>query len=413
LKRTLLSKLFVYFLFLTQLHASDILHTVIFDLEVVFSIVLLVLLVKYLKNLKQKRELQSALDLFKTAINYTLTSVIIIKDKEIEYFSDEAKKLFLLEDVSPFIGNGFLKFVHKDYREVIIKDIKNKEKDIYDVLLIKANKESFPALIQSKEMKIENEVFYVLSIMDITSIKRQEQERFLFHESKLSSMGSLVGNIAHQWRQPLIQLGNIVLKLDAAQMFEKKIETNDLIQYTNEIKTTVRFMSETINTFQDFYQLENHNVVMFDVKKPITDILNMLSGRFSNFFIQIDIEDLKSIEFKGVPSELAHTILILFENIIEIVENKQIKNAQVKISTYVKNDHIIIEIDDNLEGIDEKIMEIIFEPYVTTKIKKQSTGMGLYIAKTIVENKMNGILSAQNSSNGAIFKIRLPIKKII
>jgi len=411
LKRTLLSKLFVYFLFLTQLHASDILHTVIFDLEVVFSIVLLVLLVKYLKNLKQKRELQSALDLFKTAINYTLTSVIIIKDKEIEYFSDEAKKLFLLEDVSPFIGNGFLKFVHKDYREVIIKDIKNKEKDIYDVLLIKANKESFPALIQSKEMKIENEVFYVLSIMDITSIKRQEQERFLFHESKLSSMGSLVGNIAHQWRQPLIQLGNIVLKLDAAQMFEKKIETNDLIQYTNEIKTTVRFMSETINTFQDFYQLENHNVVMFDVKKPITDILNMLSGRFSNFFIQIDIEDLKSIEFKGVPSELAHTILILFENIIEIVENKQIKNAQVKISTYVKNDHIIIEIDDNLEGIDEKIMEIIFEPYVTTKIKKQSTGMGLYIAKTIVENKMNGILSAQNSSNGAIFKIKLPFKK--
>jgi len=411
LKRTLLSKLFVYFLFLTQLHASDILHTVIFDLEVVFSIVLLVLLVKYLKNLKQKRELQSALDLFKTAINYTLTSVIIIKDKEIEYFSDEAKKLFLLEDVSPFIGNGFLKFVHKDYREVIIKDIKNKEKDIYDVLLIKANKESFPALIQSKEMKIENEVFYVLSIMDITSIKRQEQERFLFHESKLSSMGSLVGNIAHQWRQPLIQLGNIVLKLDAAQMFEKKIETNDLIQYTNEIKTTVRFMSETINTFQDFYQLENHNVVMFDVKKPITDILNMLSGRFSNFFIQIDIEDLKSIEFKGVPSELAHTILILFENIIEIVENKQTQNAQVKISTYVKNGHIIIEIEDNLEGIDEKIMEIIFEPYVTTKIKKQSTGMGLYIAKTIVENKMNGILSAQNSSNGAIFKIKLPFKK--
>ena len=411
MKRTLLSKLLVCFLFLTQLHASDILHTVILDLEIIFGIVLLILLAKYLKNLKQKRELQTSLDLFKTAINYTMTSVIIIKNKEIEYFSDEAKKLFVLEDSSQFIGNGFLKFVHKNYREAIIKDIKNKEKDIYDVLLIKENKESFPALIQSKEMKIENEVFYVLSIMDITSIKRQEQERFLFHESKLSSMGSLVGNIAHQWRQPLIQLGNIVLKLDAAQMFDKKIESNDLIQYTNEIKTTVRFMSETINTFQDFYQLENHNVVIFDVKKPISDILNMLSGRFSNFFIQIDIKDLKSIEFKGVPSELAHTILILFENIIEIVENKQTQNAQVKISTYIQDDHIIIEIEDNLGGIDEEIMEIIFEPYVTTKIKNQSTGMGLYIAKTIVENKMNGTLSAQNSSNGAIFKIKLPIKK--
>ncbi|NQY94734.1 MAG: HAMP domain-containing histidine kinase [Campylobacteraceae bacterium] len=411
MKFTLLSKLFVCCLFLTNLHASDILETVIFDLEIIFGIFLLILLAKYLKNLKQKKELQTSLDLFKTAINYTLTSVIIIKNKEIEYFSDEAKKLFLLEDDSKFLGHGFLRFVHKDYREAIIKDIKNKEKDIYDVLLLKANKESFPALIQSKEMNIEDESFYVLSIMDITSIKRQEQERFLFHESKLSSMGSLVGNIAHQWRQPLISLGNIVLKLDAAQMFDKKLEEKDLTQYTNEIKTTVRFMSETINTFQDFYQLENHNVVVFDVKKPISDILNMLSGRFSNFFIQIDIEDLNSIEIKGIPSELAHTILIIFENIIEIVEHKQVQNAQVKISTYAQNKDIIIDIEDNLEGIDKNIIENIFEPYVTTKIKKQSTGMGLYIAKTIIENKMHGMLTANNTKKGAIFKIKLPFKK--
>ena len=83
MKFTLLSKLFVYCLFLTNLHASDILETVIFDLEIIFGIFLLILLAKYLKNLKQKKELQTSLDLFKTAINYTLTSVIIIKNKEI------------------------------------------------------------------------------------------------------------------------------------------------------------------------------------------------------------------------------------------------------------------------------------------------------------------------------------------
>jgi len=411
LKRTLLNKLFIYFFSLSQLHASDILQTVIFDLEIIGGIILLILIVKYLRNLQQKRELQSSLEMFKTAINYTLTSVIILKDKEVEYFSDEAKKLFLLENDSEFIGDDFLRLVHKNYRESIVKDIKNKETDIYDVLLLKANKESFPALIQSKKMNITDENFYVLSIMDISSIKQNEQERFLFHESKLSSMGSLVGNIAHQWRQPLISLGNIVLKLDAAQMFDKKIESKDLLQYTHEIKSTVRFMSETISTFQDFYQLENHNVVKFDVKKPINDILNMLSGRFSNFFIEIDVEDLNSITLKGIPSQLAHTILIIFENIIEIVENKLVKDAHVKISTYILDDYIVIDIEDNLEGIDKKIIEKIFDPYVTTKVKKQGTGMGLYIAKTIIENKMNGILTAKNTEKGAIFKLKLPLLK--
>ena len=103
--------------------------------------------------------------------------------------------------------------------------------------------------------------------------------------------------------------------------------------------------------------------------------------------------------------------MIIFENIIEIVEHKQVQNAQVKISTYAQNKDIIIDIEDNLEGIDKNIIENIFEPYVTTKIKKQSTGMGLYIAKTIIENKMHGMLTANNTKKGAIFKIKLPFKK--
>jgi len=396
---------------INTLYADHFVHRIIYDTEIIIAIVLLIFLIKYIKDFRQKKKLQDSLELFKTAINFTLSSIIIIKDKQIEYFSDEAKKLFIVEDDSKFIGYGFIKFVHKDSRVQIIKDIKNSEKDMYDVMLLKSNNQSFQALIQSKEMKVSDEIFYVLSIMDISSIKKQEQERFLFHESKLSSMGNLVGNIAHQWRQPLIRLGNIVMKLEASKMFGKELESQELDTYTQEIKTTVRFMSETINTFQDFYQLENRNTVIFDVRKPINDIINMLSGRFSNFFIQIRTEDLREINFKGIPSELAHTMLIIFENIIEVVENRDIKDAQVNIENHIENQKVVISIEDNLKGIDVKIIDKIFEPYVSTKVEKKSSGMGLYIARTIIEEKMRGQLTVNNTNTGAIFKIILPILK--
>ena len=111
--------------------------------------------------------------------------------------------------------------------------------------------------------------------------------------------------------------------------------------------------------------------------------------------------------FISYPNELKQLILNLIKNAEDALIEKQIENPYIKISTYKENDKFILEVSDNAGGIEEGIMDKIFDPYFSTKTQKEGTGLGLYMSKTIIEEHCGGELSATNIEDGALFRITL------
>ncbi len=212
--------------------------------------------------------------------------------------------------------------------------------------------------------------------------EKQKQQSLLLQQSRLASMGEMVASIAHQWRQPLTHLGYIFMNSKKnshdPKIVEKKLkEANDKLIY----------MSNTIEDFRNFYNPSKQKEE-FDIKTSCENAVKIAN-------IPVTIIDKNSFTFYGNKNEFEQVILNIINNAKDIK-----KDVQITITI----DKQTIAIEDNAGGIDKKIIDKIFEPYFTTK--KENDGIGLYIAKTIVEKEMGGKLSVSNITNGARFEIR-------
>ena len=219
--------------------------------------------------------------------------------------------------------------------------------------------------------------------------EKEKQKELMIHQSKLASMGEMIGNIAHQWRQPLTHLSYILMnieELDAKKERSKKVE---------EANVQLEFMSQTINDFRDFY-VPDKEKEHFSIAKETQNIIDLIN--FQDIKIVFNIEE--DIEIFNYKNEYKQVLLNLLSNAKEALTQREIKEPQFEITI----DKSCITIKDNAEGIKVKNLQKIFEPYFTTKEK--SSGIGLYMSKMIVEKNMKGSLSVQNGENGAIFEIK-------
>jgi signal transduction histidine kinase len=170
-------------------------------------------------------------------------------------------------------------------------------------------------------------------------------------------------------------------------------------------------MSETINDFMYFFNPKNENET-FSLKEVIDTSLNLFNSRELKCKIEVNTQADMENKILGTKNGLVQVLLNLLSNASDSIENCD-TNTQIEylIKINVKNDskNIIIEVEDNGKGIDEKIINRIFEPYFTTKFKSHGTGIGLYMSKVIIEEHMKGSLTVKNGSKGAIFTILLPM----
>jgi len=247
----------------------------------------------------------------------------------------------------------------------------------------------------------------------ILNQEQQEQEKLLIRQSKLASMGEMITLIAHQWRQPLSAINGIVLNMDIDHRKqngqEKEIYDKNFENHLNQIEETTAYLSETINDFTDFFSKSKRSE-QFYINEIIVQA-QQLSFISKHKNIQMIYREEQPIQVIGYKSELLQSLLIILNNAIYICE-KNLPNTNqglITVSTYVLNDYLFISIEDNGGGIERANCKKIFDPYFTTKGKSHGTGLGLYILKLIVEDNMNGKLSAKNSKNGALFTIQIPI----
>lgn len=270
--------------------------------------------------------------------------------------------------------------------------------------ILKEKKDELDKLNSSLEIKIKDEVE-----------KNKLFQEKLFKADKLASMGEMMSNIAHQWRQPLSMISTVATGVKIQKEFGT-LDDNELIQNMELINKNAQYLSETINDFKNFIK-GDRKIRNYNLSTTINNFLHIVESSIKkdNLNIILDLED--NIEINGYPNELIQCLINIFNNSKDALEEKKEENPLIFISTTLENNTINIIIKDNAGGIPDNIISKIYDPYFTTKHKSQGTGLGLHMTYKLIDEGMHGKIEARNvefeyknkSYKGAEFMISITI----
>ncbi|ADG94031.1 multi-sensor signal transduction histidine kinase [Arcobacter nitrofigilis DSM 7299] len=337
--------------------------------------------------------------------------------------SDETYELFGIEKDKRRISSKYLlSFVHSDdkRRVNVLLDRLVKEKKAYEIIhrLVINNKIKW--VNNQCEVFVEkNGMIIVGTLQDITEKyekdkKIEEQSQLLFNQSKMAAMGEMIENIAHQWRQPLsaISISASGLKLES----EYKVLDNNKIEETlTNILDNTKYLSNTIDDFRKYF-VKDKNLAKCNIKEVYKNTIKLLKPKFDTLNIEIKDEECEDLFTYTLENELVQCLMNIFNNAHDALVKNKTDKKYILIKISKKYDNIIIDIRDNAGGIDNNIIQKVFEPYFTTKHKSQGTGIGLYMTQEIVIKHLKGFIKVENVKyeidgiiyKGASFKISLP-----
>jgi len=248
---------------------------------------------------------------------------------------------------------------------------------------------------------------------DITQEKElsniiQEKDELLIIQSRHAAMGEMIGMIAHQWRQPIsvisMAANNLLVDVELENLQERAVT-----KQSKEILFQTKYLSEVIETFKDFFR-KSKSIESVVLSSIIDKSLALMQASFDNHGITTQKNYHFADTIETSPQELQQVIINILKNAKEsILESNQPKGL-VSIQTTTQNSEVIIAICNEGPTIDEKIITDIFNPYTSTKLDKNGTGLGLYISKTITEKHLLGRIWVENRDNGVCFYIALPLK---
>lgn len=238
----------------------------------------------------------------------------------------------------------------------------------------------------------------------LKTIEIAQKDRLLQNQNKFAELGELIGNIAHQWRQPLTRLSLILQNLRAFKRKNKMSDESFYEAVENSLRQ-IEFMTSTVENFRNFYKKDDAKRE-FSVKSAVEDILGIIGAIIEHSHIRLEVSCAEDIFILANKNEFSQVLMNILINAKDAIDERALKNGLIKITATKKEDEILIQIEDNAGGIDAAIMQKIFDPYFTTK-KDKGTGIGLYIANTIVKERLGGSLSVQNTNDGAVFRIVL------
>jgi len=255
-------------------------------------------------------------------------------------------------------------------------------------------KQDLKELNSSLEEKVEIEIQ-----------KNKKHQLIMMEQIKLAQMGEMIANIAHQWRQPLYQVNSSILVIDA--VLKRSSFVNELVDSKLlEIEDLTEYMSNTIDNFQNFFNSDKEEI-FFYIRKIIDQSIAIIQGALSSNFTIVEVNVDESLECKGYPLELQQVLVVLLSNANDALKIRKIENPKITIEIEDLVDTYVISISDNAGGIIADNIQQVFEPYYTTKHQSQGRGVGLYMAKMIIEEGMQGKLTLENKKNGACFSIEI------
>lgn len=236
--------------------------------------------------------------------------------------------------------------------------------------------------------------------------KSRKKDQTIFKQAKLVNMGEMIGNISHQWRQPLSEINSIVMKIES-DFYTKKMNVETLDANLTKIEDLTEYMSNTIESFNNFFKIEKETKD-FLLSDCVHNVVYLFESSFQKHQINIDLNVIKDTNVNSFEGEFIQVLIIILQNAKDVLMINNIEKPNIKIIIDEQDGKPILKISDNAGGVSDDIMDKIFEPYFTTKFKSKGIGIGLYMAKMIIEKNMNGSLDVHNINDGAEFIIELP-----
>lgn len=327
-----------------------------------------------------------------------LHKVAMYQKDILKYFTITAKKKLI--DKKSFIVIISLTDISKEVEsKAQLKRLNDSLEDI-----VNDKTKELQELNENLELKIEVEVE-----------KNREKDKKMIQQSRFAALGEMIGNIAHQWRQPLSAISSTASAMQL-QMQLQIAEEKDIEQSYSKIKKYVDFLNQTIEDFRDFFK-EDKKKIHFNILDSLKNSLAITEAVYKNYAIKVYKKiDTNNLEILGFQSELSQVFLNILNNSKDVLREKEGKIKILQIYVYEEDSFHVIEFLDNGGGIKKEIIDKVFDPYFTTKHQSQGTGIGLYMSKNIIEKHMNGSMQVRNRKFflneeeyfGASFKIKIP-----
>lgn len=360
---------------------------------------------------KQNKTLEA-----ESAIKNSLFSIIdstnIYLEQLINYHIQKAlfekEKVDALFGLAAWVALGLAMFVLSvslALAYLILNNIKNLHSSLEEKVLDKTKE--LVELNKSLEIRIEEEIR-----------KSRVKDELLHRQAKLASMGEMIANIAHQWRQPLNALAMLIQNFQIKSM-AKKLTPEFIDKQTKEGLALAKNMSDTIEEFRNYFKPDKE-LGSFAIGKAVDEAIFLIEGAINRANTQIcnQIGD-KRVEIVGSKNGFIQVLINILNNAIDALNINDIDDKRVIIRLRVQKTRVTLRVIDNAGGIDQKILKRLFEPYFTTKHQASGTGIGLYMSKKIIEEQFGGLICAKNVrldfdgklQKCAMFKILIPLNK--
>ena len=250
----------------------------------------------------------------------------------------------------------------------------------------------------------------IVSVKNYTQQKLLEEEKerhkeLLLHYAKMSEVGSMASFLNHQWRAPLNPLGANFLKLKLlSETHENATPLGETLGRCEEILEQI---SNDLESFREFYNPSRKSETI-NIEEAIKQVLTFLEDRIHKGDVALGLRMAKKSDIKGRKSDLMHVLMIFFNNALDAFERRRIREPMLDITLKHRNNRLLIIIEDNAGGIEEPILKQIFVNFVSTKSYTQGTGMGLFFAKMVAQEKLGASLRLKNGKNGLTIVLEIP-----
>ena len=238
----------------------------------------------------------------------------------------------------------------------------------------------------------------------VSELRRKDQ--ILVLQGRQAAMAEMIGNIAHQWRQPLNTLGLIVQEL-MMTYGHKEFNRGSLQIYVNKAMVVIKHMSQTIDDFSNYFKPDKEKK-LFNANQAVAKTLSLVKPSLESMDIHIEVIENDDTDIYGYANEYSQVLLNILLNCRDAFAGGTVESHRViTITVFKENSRSVLTVADNAGGIPEDILDKVFDPYFTTKGPDKGTGIGLYMAKTIIEKNMGGRLTVRNTTAGVEFRIEV------
>ena len=263
-----------------------------------------------------------------------------------------------------------------------------------DITMRKLAEKALEELNRTLQQRVEDEV-----------AKNRAKDRMMMAQGRQAAMGEMLGNIAHQWRQPLNIVGLIMQDLQDAQV-HGQLTAEYLDKSVRRGMDVIQHMSQTIDDFRGFYRADKEKQTFF-LNEIVDRVLSFVEAGFRSNKIAIDVKMPEAVEGNGFSNEFAQVLLNILNNAKDALLDRSTPAPKLAIRVFKDQGRSVVTIADNAGGIADGDLDRVFDPFFTTKEEGKGTGIGLYMSKQIIEKNMSGRLTARNTAEGAEFRIEV------